>query len=170
MPEYEVCHVCPLSESQQEQLAEAITVIHSTTFSTPRLFVNVKFSNISQVPLYVAGKRRSNNRVLANVRHGPTRTQEQYESIIRKIMAAWEKIVPESKQKRSANGVDYELRMVILFGAIVAAFEAGFMVPEAGKDQNWLQDYAPQFQAKADEGDEDFKEMLRECKERGLLK
>lgn len=57
MPRYEIEHVCFLTESQKDELAEAITRIHSDTFTTPRLFVNVRITDVSKQDHYVAGKR-----------------------------------------------------------------------------------------------------------------
>jgi phenylpyruvate tautomerase PptA (4-oxalocrotonate tautomerase family) len=59
MPAYEIEHVCKLTDDQQDQLAEAITKIHSKQFSTPRLFVNVRITDISNQRTYVAGKQVS---------------------------------------------------------------------------------------------------------------
>ena len=41
MPLYTVQHACPLSLSQKDELALALTHIHSTKFTTPKNFVNV---------------------------------------------------------------------------------------------------------------------------------
>ena len=46
MPLYEVNHATNLTASQKSDLATALTTLHSTRFSTPRLFVNVKFTDI----------------------------------------------------------------------------------------------------------------------------
>lgn len=59
--------------------------------------------------------------------------------------------------------------MVMFFGCIVAGYEAGFMTPDAGGDKQWLKDNVAAFQWRADEGDKDFKEMIAECKQRGLI-
>ena len=59
MPAYEIEHVCRLTDDQRDQLAEAITKIHSKQFSTPRLFVNVRITDISNQRTYVAGKQVS---------------------------------------------------------------------------------------------------------------
>lgn len=59
MPAYELEHVCKLSDDQKDQLAEAITKIHSQQFSTPRLFVNVRITDVSDQRTYVAGKQVS---------------------------------------------------------------------------------------------------------------
>lgn len=57
MPVYDVEHIHPLSDRQQDRLAEEITKIHSEKFDAPRLFVNVNFKNITNIRTYVAGKR-----------------------------------------------------------------------------------------------------------------
>ena len=55
MPMYEVEHTCVLTPSQKDDIAEAITKIHSEQFGAPRIFVNVRFR--SEEYVYVAGKR-----------------------------------------------------------------------------------------------------------------
>lgn len=57
MPYYVIQHIVPLSDDQQDRLAEAITHIHSDLFSVPRLFVNVEFSDKFKANTYIAGKR-----------------------------------------------------------------------------------------------------------------
>lgn len=57
MPNYEVEHICPLTEGQKDELASAITKIHSEKFSTPKIFVNIRFTNVEGHATYVAGKR-----------------------------------------------------------------------------------------------------------------
>lgn len=53
---YEIEHIAPLTQTQKDALALAITEIHSTKFTTPRLFVNVKITDASKQETYVAGK------------------------------------------------------------------------------------------------------------------
>lgn len=57
MPNYEVEHICPLTEGQKDEIASAITDIHAQQFTAPKLFVNVRFTNIKEHTVYVAGKR-----------------------------------------------------------------------------------------------------------------
>jgi len=114
MPAYEVEHIVPLTSIQQDALAEAITAIHSSKFSTPRLFVNVRFSNIESQPTYVAGKRKKANRIFAYVRHGPSRSQADYDAVSGELTKAWEKVVPGS-----------ELRLIMYYGGFLLSFVAG---------------------------------------------
>ena len=57
MPLYEIEHISPLSRSQKDALAASITQIHSHLFTTPSLFVNVRFTNISNQDVYIGGKK-----------------------------------------------------------------------------------------------------------------
>lgn len=57
MPLYEIEHVIQLSADQKDELAKAITQIHSHLFTTPSLFVNVRFTDTSQHDVYVGGKK-----------------------------------------------------------------------------------------------------------------
>ena len=56
MPLYVISHKDPISSSQRDELAAAITKIHTTLFTTPSFFVNVKFEDASEAPYYVGGK------------------------------------------------------------------------------------------------------------------
>ena len=60
MPLYEIEHVCPITPDQQQSIANAIVKIHSEMFTTPSLFVNVRFKDTNALPLFVAGQRVSN--------------------------------------------------------------------------------------------------------------
>jgi len=67
MPLFEVQHIVPLTNAQHDELAEAITQIHSAKFSTPRVAVNVKYTDVSKLVAYIAGKRRKGNHIITNV-------------------------------------------------------------------------------------------------------
>ena len=97
MPLYEFRHTTPLTDAQQDALAEAITTIHSTKFTTPKLFVNVSFTDYSKVNTYVAGKRKKINSIVANVRTGPSRSQKDFDDLSLEVVKAWEKIVPDAE-------------------------------------------------------------------------
>ncbi len=57
MPAYEVEHIDPLSSSQKDALAHAITKIHSHLFTTPSMFVNVRFISLEGQDYYVGGRK-----------------------------------------------------------------------------------------------------------------
>lgn len=123
MPAYEVEHVCPLAIGQQDELAEAITKIHSEQFNAPRIFVNVRFTNIENQATYVAGKRRKANRIFAYVRHGPSRTQDDYNAVSAALIKAWDSIVPVPQVKRSVPAPETELRLIMFYGEICSLLQ-----------------------------------------------
>ncbi|KAK3174054.1 hypothetical protein OEA41_001298 [Lepraria neglecta] len=149
MPLYEVEHITPLSVSQKHSLAKDITQIHSQLFTTPSLFVN-----------------RQANSILAHVRPGGGRSTADFNKLCTSVTEAWEKIVNPHKKKSE----DLELRAIFVLGTIIAGSEAGFELPPAGKDKMWLKENVTAFKAKADEGDEDFQDMLEEMRTRDDLK
>ena len=54
-------------------------------------------------------------------------------------------------------------------GGLVAAMEAGFIIPGAGGDAGWLRDNWDVFQAKADAGEQEFVDLIKDAKDRGLV-
>jgi phenylpyruvate tautomerase PptA (4-oxalocrotonate tautomerase family) len=170
MPYYEVNHSVILTESQKDDLANAITKLHTERFMTPRLIVNVKFTDISNMTFYIAGKRRTKSHILAHVRTGPSRSNKDFNALCADLFTVWNEIVPLPKIKRSAPDEDRALYSVFVLGDIVAGMEAGFTVPEAGKDGEWLAENMPAFRARAENGEEAFVELVKEVEERGMLK
>jgi len=211
MPLYEIEHVCPITPDQQQSIANAIVKIHSEMFTTPSLFVNVRFKDTNALPLFVAGQRvsstattktrfhsftllypstftkiceppylsstqaeirsycltrltlslaiqRTVNYILAHVRHGPSRTQEHYNSVCASIASAWASIIGTTSE--------LELRGIFILGDIVAGWEAGFPIPQAGQDKAWLKHYVSDFKKLADAGDADFAGVMKELETR----
>lgn len=74
------------------------------------------------------------------------------------------------KVRRAEEERDTSLRSVILLGDIIGGLEAGFILPPAGGDVAWLHENWEEFNRRAEGGDEEFREMVREVEERGLLK
>ena len=148
----------------------AITLIHSNKFVTPRNFVNVTFQDVSQAETYIGGHRERANHIRANVRTGPSRTQADWAELCRELERAWYEIagtpLPQQKGKTKP---DTTMRSVIVIGGLIAGMEAGFMLPQAGGDVQWLEDNWEEFNRKADAGDEEMKGMVKEIQERGLL-
>ncbi|KXT02122.1 hypothetical protein AC579_854 [Pseudocercospora musae] len=164
MPIYEIQHIIPLTPQQEDGLAESITRIHSTKFTTPRMFVQVKYTDCSNVTTYIGGKRRQGNHIIANVRVGPSRTQSDWDDLCRQVLEAWNHTIAVP----GAKG-DLTLRSCIILGGMTAGYEAGFLLPKAGDDVKWLGEHIEEFEMKAKAGDEEFQELVEEVKERGLL-
>ena len=59
-----------------------------------------------------------------------------------------------------------ELHTGFILGDIVAGWEAGFSVPPAGQDREWMKTNASEFQKKAREGDENMQGLVQELKTR----
>ncbi|RMX74801.1 hypothetical protein D0869_12237 [Hortaea werneckii] len=172
MPLYEVQHYITLTVSQKDELAEAITKIHSTKFSTPRMFVNVHFTATSTLRTYVGGKPRQGNHIRATVRNGPSRTAEDWNDLTRQIHSAWTTIIGPGlpKLRRSdTEEPDTSLRSVIICGEILGGMEAGFFLPPAGGDAGWIARNWGAFRERADRGEEEFRDLVKEVEERGLL-
>lgn len=173
MPYYEVNHTISLLPSQKSDLARAITEIHSTRFSTPRLFVNVKFTDFSETPLFIGGHEQKKSHILAHVRTGASRTTKDFNTLCADVTAAWNDIVvPLPKVRRSDSDTDEDRKLysVFVLGDIVAGMEAGFEIPEAGKDKAWLAENMGAFRARAESGEEEFAALVKEVEERGLIK
>ena len=77
--------------------------------------------------------------------------------------------MPLPKVKRSAPDEDRALYSVFVLGDIEAGMEAGFAIPEAGKDGEWLAENMGAFKARAEAGEEEFVELVKEVEDRGML-
>lgn len=122
MPLYDIEYVCPLTLTQQEDLAIALTDLHSTRFNTPRCFLNVRYTDASNQVVFRGGVRRKYNRVIMRTRAGENRSREMYIEHCRDVVAEWERIVG----KEGEEG----LRTVWVMGALTTALEAGIARPK----------------------------------------
>jgi phenylpyruvate tautomerase PptA (4-oxalocrotonate tautomerase family) len=105
MPFYQVFHSYPLSREQKDALATRITYLHSHTFKTPSLFVNVLFhpEDASDENYYMAASTRTNatNRILAMVRTSDKRTKADFDKLATKIEDAWWDVVSGERVRYS---------------------------------------------------------------------
>ncbi|KAJ7107845.1 hypothetical protein C8R44DRAFT_804339 [Mycena epipterygia] len=165
MPLYEVWHSYPLIEAQRADLAQRITAIHCTVFTVPAAFVHVRFTNYAATEHYMGGKKRTGtlNMVIGNVRQGPSRTRDLYESLCRQLEAAWTASISEPATQGGAHA---HFAGALVLGTVTAGYEQGFMVPEAGQDVEWTRENLPKFQALADDGNEFCRDMIAELRTR----
>nr|POE46742.1 hypothetical protein CFP56_70974 [Quercus suber] len=179
MPFYEIQHSTPLTVSQRDALAEGLTTLHATTFTTPRLFVNVGFQDTRTTAQYVGGKPRRgmDNHVRVYARTGPGRTAEDWAGLCRGVEKVWREVVgPGLPRVRRGEGPMEEgaaslgLRSVVVIGALVAGIEMGFVLPEAGGDEAWVERNWEEFRRRAGEGEEEFVDLVKDVEERGLMK
>lgn len=125
MPLYDIEHVATLTETQQEQLALALTDLHVQRFHTPRFFVNVCYTDVSHQVVFRSGIRRRYNRIIVRTRAGSNRSVETYNDHCRDIVRAWERVVG-GDDKDPERG----LRTVWVMGALTTALEAGIARPK----------------------------------------
>ena len=59
MPVYDVNYVCDLASEQKDEIAKAITHLHTRQFHAPSLFVNVHFQDSVNDVRYAGGARVS---------------------------------------------------------------------------------------------------------------
>lgn len=125
MPLYDVEYICPLTPTQQENLAIALTNLHAQRFHTPRCFINVRYTDASNQVVFRGGVRRRYNRIIVRTRAGDNRPREVYIEHCRAIVGEWERIVG----KEGEEGI----RTVWVMGALTAAVEAGIARPKVKK-------------------------------------
>ena len=163
MPLYDIEHVIPLTDDQQEALAKAFTSIHCKRFHTPSFFINVRFTDVSAQRVYRGGVLRYYNRAILRTRVSENRTREQYGEHCRELMKAWDEVVT-SESVDSEH--DKSLRTVWIMGALTTAVEMGFQRPAAGEEIGWLRSNKIEFERLAGEGDEDMQQLMHELQTR----
>ncbi|MCJ1369052.1 hypothetical protein MMC20_000260 [Loxospora ochrophaea] len=166
MPLYQIEHIIPLTPEQQDALASALTTLHTRKFTTPSLFVNVQFRDVREQVCYVAGKRQSTNRILANVRSGASRTSEMFNELCGEIVHAWDEVVNGGEKGTGEK----QLWAAFVLTSLAAGMEAGFVVPKAGEDVMWLKKNRGEFEKLARGGDGHFGDLGRELEEREDLR
>ncbi|KAF5526297.1 hypothetical protein CGCA056_v002726 [Colletotrichum aenigma] len=157
MPLYEVAHATPLSQPQQDALAEAITELHSKRFTVPRMFINVIFVDTSNTPTYVGGKRA------CRTRKG-SRTRDDFNALCGDIRTAWARIVHPDVADGKLPPQELELRAVFITGELIAGMKASFMTPAVGEELAWAKENYHAFEERAHAGDEDFVELVAELR------
>ncbi len=163
MPLYDIEHVIPLTDGQQEALAKAFTSIHCARFHTPSFFINVQFTDVSSQKVYRGGILRYFNRAILRTRVSETRTREQYGEHCRELIWAWDDIL-KSESVESTH--QKTLRTVWIIGALTTAMEMGFQRPAAGQEIEWLRSNKDSFEDLAREGDEDMQQLVIELRTR----
>ena len=74
----------------------------------------------------------------------------------------WAKVIP------SERGEKDKLDTIFIMGDIIAGYEQGFMLPEAGDDGRWIKENMEEFERRAKGGNVVMREMIEEIKMRGL--
>ena len=107
--------------------------------------------------------QNSVNRILAHVRHGPSRTQDDYNALLASIQDAWNEIIVWENE----GAHDTVLKTIFVLGNIVAGREWGMPLPAAGQDKEWLKKNLGIFLMRGqDYGEEEFLQLIDELKTR----
>lgn len=122
MPLYDVEYVTPLTADQQRLLANVFTNVHSKRFNTPRYFINVRYTDVSEQVVFRGGIQRKYNRLILRTRAGSNRSNELYLEHCKDLVAEWETIVGKDGEQG--------LRTVWVLGALTTALEAGIGRPK----------------------------------------
>jgi phenylpyruvate tautomerase PptA (4-oxalocrotonate tautomerase family) len=130
MPLYDIEHVTPLTDAQQEQLAIALTDLHVQRFKTPRFFINVRYTDVSAQVVFRGGVRRKYNRIIIRTRAGSNRSTEMYNDHCRDIVRVWERVIGDDTVPERG------LRTVWVLGALTTALEAGIARPKVRHQDN----------------------------------
>ncbi len=171
MPYYELNHSLPLTDAQKKILAETITAIHCKAFDTPSMFVNIRFvkEDLTQGNIFVAGKRDDgvSNSITSYVRTSDARTKEDFDKVTNEIEDAWYAIVgkgprsPDAQHPYLSEAPETRLHAIALL-PIVTAREAGFAIPVAGEEKEWIGKQLPIFKKLAAHGNAAFVTLLNE--------
>lgn len=142
MPYYNVEHSFPLNAHQKQDLAERITKLHAKAFTTPSIFVQVKFyqQDASTHNHFVGGVSRdeTTNRILGFVRSSAERKKEHFDKLAQQIENAWYVALgeraDEGEQEKKSETPQMakdakELLSVGFVGGLVGR-EKGFNLPE----------------------------------------
>ena len=69
----------------------------------------------------------------------------------------------------ASGSKEKQLGSIFIQGEILAGWEQGIMIPEAGNDKQWLQEHWSEIKKKAEVGDEDMKELVEDIEKRKLI-
>jgi phenylpyruvate tautomerase PptA (4-oxalocrotonate tautomerase family) len=118
-----------LSRSAKAQLADEITTIHTDATGAPELYVNVVFHKIAKGDCFVARKESSHSYLLGMIRHG--RDLNTRQTMLHKFSEMWTRVTGQSEA---------ELLVVLAEADPANAMEAGLILPEPGREQQWLEE------------------------------
>ena len=122
MPLYDIEHVIPLTDEQQLALANALTEAHATRFGTPSYFINVRFTDVSDMKVIRSGRVVKYNRAILRTRQSENRTSDSLNQHCKAVIECWENII--------GTGPENGMHAVWILGALSAGMEAGFSRPK----------------------------------------
>jgi phenylpyruvate tautomerase PptA (4-oxalocrotonate tautomerase family) len=122
MPLYDIEHVIPLTEEQRRALANALTAAHAERFHTPSYFINVRFTDVTDMKVYRSGRLVKYNRAILRTRQSENRTSDLLNKHCQAVIECWEKTI--------GSGPENGMHAVWILGALSAGIEAGFPRPQ----------------------------------------
>jgi hypothetical protein len=178
MPLYEIHHSHPLTPTQHRALASSITALHCTTFSAPSLFVNVVFYP-STTFTTVGGNPVQTNYIIGHLRPRGPENRQKLATVVAELTRIWNAhvrleggsvldripgvgYVPKKGEGRLDDA--RALHNVFMMEDIVAGSEQGFALPVAGQDGSWIEKNMPEFQRRAEDGDESMRALIAEVR------
>ncbi|KAF2813038.1 uncharacterized protein BDZ99DRAFT_473764 [Mytilinidion resinicola] len=173
MPFYDIHHHFPLDQTQRGEIASRITALHCTHFTTPSLFLNIRFTqdDAKNISTYVGGERVGINYIHAHIRPRKTpadsEVRELYNSLIIQIAAIWQDILGYSAYRETGSlETPMNPHSVFVLDDIAAGYEQGFLLPEAGGDKRWIEENMREFERRANAEapceDHDMQRLVKE--------
>ncbi|KAI1258482.1 hypothetical protein F5Y18DRAFT_444529 [Xylariaceae sp. FL1019] len=161
MPHYQILHSYMLSRHQKEFLAEEITCLHFSKFTTPKSFIRVSFvaTAAASGDFFVAGKTltEAGNYIIANIRPSTNRRSLDLDSISKDIENVWYRAIVDQD-----NGSHYEAAALqITFMPIIYLRGQGLQIPEGGQGAAWKNGPLPPIGKIAESGDEHIETMFQ---------
>jgi phenylpyruvate tautomerase PptA (4-oxalocrotonate tautomerase family) len=112
---------------QKSALAHAITAVHCEVTGAPRHFVHVFFHEIRDGNWFTAGEVSGFSIVNAYIRAG--RTDPQKAELMSQISRRWSQITGQSERELVVTVTDLRPEHWM---------EAGYLMPQAGEEKDWL--------------------------------
>ncbi|ESU07619.1 hypothetical protein FGSG_02211 [Fusarium graminearum PH-1] len=171
MPFYQIHHSCSLNQNQRQLLATAITQLHCRAFETPSFFVHVRFypEENKDNNYFVAGwpHPATSNRIVGLVRDSASRSKADFDKLATDIEEYWYSVLgvqPPAKKSRWNVGDEEKRLIMVTFTPMLALREGGMTIPEAGKEEDWLQEQLPYIDSMRVKGIEGFPGLYNDAK------
>ena len=120
-----------LDADTRAALAEAITTVHASVMSTPRIFVNVVFIEYEPTAYFTGGQPAAVSSITAAIRAGFDDAQRS--ELLTRLSESWSSITGQDARRItvSLDEIDGSARM-----------EGGMILPSLGEEAIWAQSHA----------------------------
>lgn len=152
------------------------TLTHEHTVSAPSAFVNITFHpNPTSSPTmftFVGGHAHATNFIHAHLRPRGPANAPKLRALVETIMKLWDAhVVPSNgdddtvTHSRVTEGRLDDARAlhnVFVFEDLIAGAEQGFVLPQAGRDEEWMRGNMAAFEKRKGDGDQSIKRLMEE--------